>query len=490
MKILLCTKDAKRFTPFRNFLKVPLEITEPEKQDTTGKSGYCCTLYHGDTDDNPDNDFLITSNILIEKTNNKILWAKNEKAAGVKADNSYLTLHSLLEDIKNSLATLTENETVVYETPVINEKLAMLESILRQIFINYGQPFLKVKYLPSGYSWGICISHDVDNLSLKEHMIDDVSVKSLASSYIELYHGHRNIKSTLSYTFACIKCLLFGSKDPYDNIEEWIELEKNIPSTFYFAMTNGRGIKYSKVQIKNTVKLLAGTQFEIGIHGQNNSDPQVIKEEVEELFSISGKKPAGIRMHYLSFSRDTWQLLESAGYLYDTTYGFSREIGYRSGTVMPYHVPVTTDQKIIEIPLHIMDTTLFNVLYMNLGTEMAISITEKTIEQCRKYNGVMSALIHQRSISSHFKRYREWYLWLRDLISSDELCWIVSNNKLAEWHRQWYDLEIDYRMTEDSILIITNQELERAISVEVSFADNTTYIEIPAGKTEVTFPVK
>ena len=489
MKILLISKDADKLAPVRNFFKIPMEISKPEKWDRTRNSEYCCVLYHEENGEKPKTDFLITNNILIDKTKYEVIWIKKEEDEVKRADYSYFTLHFFLEEIKDTLEILTENEKV-YETPIINDKIAILENILMQIFIHYKQPFLRVKYLPSHFSWGICISHDVDNLSLKEHMIDDVSVKSLVSSYIELYHKHRNVQSTLNYNLACIRCLLFGFKDPYDNIEEWIELEKNIPSTFYFAMTSGRGIKYSKEQTKNAVKMLAGTQFEIGIHGQNHSNIQIIKEELEELFSISGKKPSGIRMHYLNFSKDTWQLLEDAGYLYDTTYGFSRETGYRSGTVMPYYVPVTSDQKIIEIPLHIMDTTLFNVLYMNLNTEMAISITEKTIEQCRKYNGVMSALIHQRSISPHFSRYREWYMWLRDLIQNDGQCWIVSNEKLAEWHRQWYDMEIDYRMNKDSMQIITNRVFERAISVEVSFEDKKTVVEIPAGKTEVTFPVK
>lgn len=482
MKILLCTSMGKKLKPINNFLKIPLDIVDPRNLNGIDISHYFCAIVTEKTEiaEIPVFDSkAILLNPLTGEVNT--ILDNSSKKSECKLKNS---LYTLLADITGYLDNLT-TDISFNMTPVLNEYLEKLAMLCGYLFWKCRQTFVRVNYLPYGYSWGTCISHDVDNLSVKEHGLNSVILKSIAGTFLEIFYGHGSLKNALIYSYDCLKCTLFGSKDPYDNIEKWVELEKNIPSTFYFALEKGLGIDYSREQIIRAINILRKNNFEIGIHGQNPSNENSITKEFEEMQGILDKSPSGIRMHYLRFDKNTWQYLEKAGYLYDTTYGYNKKVGYRSGTVMPYIVPLTLNEQIVEIPLHLMDTTLFNPRYMNLSTESAISLTKNAIEHTKKYRGVLSVLVHQRSVSKYFDRYLSWYLWFRETIIKDPKCWIVKGEDLANWHREWYDLKVDCHQTGKEIQVILNKEMNKSLCLEVLVNLQKKIIEIPAGIKEV-----
>ena len=153
--------------------------------------------------------------------------------------------------------------------------------------------------------------------------------------------------------------------------------------------------------------------------------------EKEKLESIVGHTIHGIRQHYLNFDQITSKLQESAGFVYDSTVGFSKGIGFRRGTCFPYH-PFDFDSSrelsLLEIPLIIMDG--------------AIPSAEAIFDQCveimdivEKNNGVLTLLWHQNQFSeADFPDMNETY---RRLVAeaTDRDAWITTGNEINNWWR-------------------------------------------------------
>ncbi len=74
---------------------------------------------------------------------------------------------------------------------------------------------------------------------------------------------------------------------------------------------------------------------EIGLHGsfQTARDGARMQEERRRLSRMIGAPPAGVRQHFLRLRPgETHALMETAGFMYDATLGFSDRNGFRTGT--------------------------------------------------------------------------------------------------------------------------------------------------------------
>ena len=60
----------------------------------------------------------------------------------------------------------------------------------------------------------------------------------------------------------------------------------------------------------------------------------------------------------------TWEIMERAGFVYDTTVGNRDKLGFRLGLCTPFHPPDRDwrPMKVLELPLVVMDTTLWGYL--------------------------------------------------------------------------------------------------------------------------------
>jgi len=89
----------------------------------------------------------------------------------------------------------------------------------------------------------------------------------------------------------------------------------------------------------------------------------------------------------------TLEIASEAGMLYDATLGFSDRPGYRNGVAAPFFpFPVTHQAgKIVEIPLHFMDTVFSHT---DDGAEAAIRRITETYLFAKAAGGMFSALIH------------------------------------------------------------------------------------------------
>ena len=118
-----------------------------------------------------------------------------------------------------------------------------------------------------------------------------------------------------------------------------------------------------------------------------------------------------------SILSQTWQNWEAAGLREDSTMGFSKTIGFRTGTCFSYSVFDILERKrlkLIETPLIVMDTAL-----KERGLDIVQMIKElSTIgEIVKKYNGVFVLLWHNSNINSYeWKSFNLNYAKIIDLL--------------------------------------------------------------------------
>jgi peptidoglycan/xylan/chitin deacetylase (PgdA/CDA1 family) len=150
-----------------------------------------------------------------------------------------------------------------------------------------------------------------------------------------------------------------------------------------------------------------------------------LKKEKEILEKVTGRRMMGIRMHYLRFSVPyTWRILSELGFKYDTTFGYADMPGFRNSVCYPfnpYDLILNKELDILEIPLTIMDSSLFSI-----GYSKAWAIIEKLVENTEKNNGLITILWHNNTFDEI--NYGEWSRLYEKILSylKEKKAWITN----------------------------------------------------------------
>ncbi len=155
----------------------------------------------------------------------------------------------------------------------------------------------------------VIISHDVDHLTSVEHLFDGVQLKLFARSVLERMN---QVISADEYG----KRIDDLFKTQWHHIDELMDFDKanKIPSTFFFAMTKGKGLNYSQTAVMPVIKRVMDRGFDVGVHGIDFQDPQKINSECLAFKEIFGKSDFGIRMHYLRMDENTLDKFDQNGF--------------------------------------------------------------------------------------------------------------------------------------------------------------------------------
>ncbi|MGD0534050.1 MAG: polysaccharide deacetylase family protein [Methanoregula sp.] len=260
----------------------------------------------------------------------------------------------------------------------------------------------KIEY-PNNSSFAVCLTHDVDE-------IYPPPIHSLLSS----------ISCIRNLDFDRFKNQLFWKfrdkvKSPYWNFNEIMELEEKYgaKSTFFFIATNVdiRRFRYNIEDLKSELGSIVDKGWEVGLHGGYyafNNLGEILREK-DRLEKVLGRKVTGYRNHYLRFKvPDSWKLLAQAEFKYDTTLGYQDTVGFRNGMCHPFRpVDISNDEvvplDIMEIPLILMDGTLFNS-FKNFND--AWEITKILIDTVESSKGVLTINWHSNNFNCPFKE--EW----------------------------------------------------------------------------------
>jgi peptidoglycan/xylan/chitin deacetylase (PgdA/CDA1 family) len=171
---------------------------------------------------------------------------------------------------------------------------------------------------------------------------------------------------------------------------------------------------------------------EIGLHGIDAwLDSSAGCEELEEIRRITGTREIGVRMHWLYFNEGSPATLEHAGADYDSTIGYNETVGYRAGTTQVYK-PLGV-RRLLELPLHVMDTALFYPTHLNLSPKDARRRVSSIIDNAVQHGGVVTVNWHDRSIAPE-RCWGDFYInAVQELRSKG--AWFATAAETVSWFR-------------------------------------------------------
>lgn len=285
-------------------------------------------------------------------------------------------------------------------------KDTLANSLRRQL--QNGRPILRKATWPDGLEFAVALTHDVDRLTAP------------------LGHVLR-VRERFSAATLLRRSLLLD--DPYWNIEKMVRLESDLgfSSSFYLLIHD-----YDLGEKKKYILSTAAQGWDVELHGSFGTHDDIgrMKEDVQIFTKELGNRPVGIREHYLRFDPlRTWELMEEAGFVYDTTWGFNEKPGFKAGVSLPYHPPSPSFEtmKILEIPLVLMDTSLWG--YMHLEEDEGFGEVEKVLSKVKSEKGLFTLLWHQEALQMRGGR-----LYARILKRlSQEKCFISNALQIARW---------------------------------------------------------
>jgi hypothetical protein len=324
--------------------------------------------------------------------------------------------------------------------PILNSYVRLLRDAFQRCGLPGGKPLW-----PEGRRFAVALSHDVDiprksipgslriifNQLLGKEGLEGVSVSSQLGSIIDL-----------------VKARLNGGENPYWNFEKWMELEEHhgFKSCFYLACVRegeGEDPKYDLTTdgaLRDMAGKISRCGFEVGLHGSLRSAEEVpvLKEQKESLERLCGLVAQGVRQHYLRMKLPhTWHVQEEAGFLYDSSLGYSDEIGFRCGLAFPFRpYDLGKDRRlnILELPLNIMDGTVF--AGRGEGREEALSTCLRLLDRIERENGLAVILWHLRSwYERDFPGWRWVYEQILSHLAAKE-AWVTSPGEVARWWRK------------------------------------------------------
>lgn len=251
-------------------------------------------------------------------------------------------------------------------------------------------------------NFGFMLTHDVD-------YIDSYTFGNLLYKLKEimgLSKTYYSFKKNVLLLFQIIHQLLKFNKKKNPS---WtfmymrsVEEQNGFKSVFYFLNKDQKNkdskYTFSDTRIKELFADIINNNCEIGVHGTvRSAESQVASERIKILLEKeSGKKVMGIRQHRLLYKfPQTTRIQDKAGYKYDTTLCFAEHEGFRNSFCFPFKLYDFESDKMFniwEIPLNVMDVTLFH--YRKLNITAAHESINHLLDEVEKFSGVFTLLWH------------------------------------------------------------------------------------------------
>ncbi len=256
-------------------------------------------------------------------------------------------------------------------------------------------PVLKEKgFTPRNESSAFFLTHDIDRINRGEVREFSHALKT------------RNLHS-LSLLFS----YMARGKRVWDNLSELSELhhQYGLCSTYFWLTKKGiseDGIRNADYEIdtptlKKARKIIRERGSANGLH--KSCSPTSFEKE----FSTLDHAIKANRNHYLKFSLPShFEALEKAGFFLDASLGFPEAVGFRNSYALPFqpfHFQKRRKMRLWEVPLPIMDVTLFS--QKRDPAEKILTFFEK-----HSTNSLITILWHNNYLTPlRFKPYLEAY---------------------------------------------------------------------------------
>ena len=346
---------------------------------------------------------------------------------------------------------LTVGQPVAHaRTPTLDLHIALL----REMILAGGITLVEVPPIPHGYEFIACLTHDVDHPSISVHKWDHTMFgflyRAVFGSLGKLIRGQIQAKDLLTNWSAAFKLPLVYmgfANDFWHGFEErYLELEAGLASTFFVLPfknyagkdTHGlaprkRASRYQARDVADAVKRIMAAGCEVGLHGIDAwLDSSRARDEIQEIRNLTRSSKIGVRMHWLYYGKQSPSALEQAGAAYDSTVGYRETVGYRVGTTQAYK-PLEV-KRLLELPMHVMDTALFYPDYLGLSPNEAAKLLGEMVDHTAHSGGCLTINWHDRSLAPE----RLWDAPYRDLVQDlkSRGPWFSTVGQAAAWFQK------------------------------------------------------
>src|SRR5712671_2485189 len=326
--------------------------------------------------------------------------------------------------------------------------------LLRDLITGAGIPLVEIPPLPDGYAFVACLTHDVDHASIRRHKFDHTMFgflyRATLGAAISAGRGRLSLKKLFENWIAAVKLPLVYlglAKDYWLEFDRYTEVENGKPSTFFFVPFEdhpgvaasgtapaSRATRYDVSHVAQKLPKLISAGCEIGLHGLDAwADSSKGRNEAERIARFSGTAPEmGVRMHWLYWNEESPVVLENAGFFYDSTAGFNEVVGYKTGTCQVFK-PLGV-KRLLELPLHVMDTALFHWERMNLSTNKAWDLVNPILDNAETFGGVLTVNWHDRSLAP-VRLWGDFYIRLLDQMESRK-AWFSTARQAVSWFQK------------------------------------------------------
>jgi hypothetical protein len=355
--------------------------------------------------------------------------------------------------------------------PAANAGIPTLElhiALLRDLIVSSGIPLVEIPPVPEGYRFIACLTHDVDHPSLRRHRFDHTMFgflyRSTVGSLIDALRGRASLRNLLANWSAAFKLPFVHlglAKDFWLEFGGYTILEGGLPSSFFVIPFKGspgrmgpvqapsrRASGYGASDISAQIHELMSAGCEIGLHGIDAwLDSSSGSNELEQIRQITGMHEIGVRMHWLYFDEQSPVALEQAGADYDSTVGYNQTVGYRAGTTQAYKFLGAS--RLLELPMHVMDTALFFPCYLGLSPSKAKEQVGTIIDNAVRFGGNVTVNWHDRSIAPE----RMWGDIYADLVGELKRkgAWFASAAQGVAWFRKRRSVVLEGGYRESSL---------------------------------------
>jgi len=333
-------------------------------------------------------------------------------------------------------------------TPTLDIHISMLRSWILQA----GLGLIEVPPVPAGYGLIACLTHDVDFAGIRHHKLDH-SVWGFI--YRALFGSLQRVLTRqmpwddLRKNWLAVSSLplvyLGLCRDFWLEFDRYFELEAGLKSTFFLIPFKGRAghkvvarnakrraARYDITDIQESVREALKNGNEIGLHGIDAWHSETMaRQEAARITQATGKTELGVRVHWLCFDSHTPEILDKAGFDYDSTFGFNEVIGYRAGTSRVFR-PLGVSH-LLELPLHIQDVAMFRPSAMGLSEERAQDACNIILDTVAELGGVVTVLWHMGSLSPE-RLWSRFYIYLLQELSRRS-AWFATASEVTQWFR-------------------------------------------------------
>jgi hypothetical protein len=356
---------------------------------------------------------------------------------------------------------------VYAQTPTLELHIDLLRRLLHEAAVS----FIEVPPRPAGYEFTCCLTHDLDFFGIRRHAFDRTLggfiARSSLGTLVDWLRGRRppsdlmrNWRALASLPFVFLRI----ASDFWRPVEDYLRVEDGRRSTFFVVpfkdrpglgpddtVNSRRAVRYQASEVGEELRHAAAQGSEIALHGIDAwRDADAGRDEMREVIGLTDQSRVGVRMHWLYFADESPRYLESAGFAYDSTWGYNDAVGYRAGTSQVFRLSGT--RNLLELPLAIMDTALLYRGRMNLQQDQALDRCLRVVAAARRFGGTLVINWHDRSLAPE-RLWDDLYRALLHEVSASTPVWFATASEAVDWFR--WRRSISFNQPSSDRLVVT-----------------------------------